>query len=540
MHRPLSVFISYALEDQALMLEFDKHLAALKRSDQIVVWEEGLIIAGDNRKETIQAKLNTADLIICLLSSDYVSMESVWESELIQVYEREKRGECCIIPILLRPCEYYFFGKEVLPKRNNQVYPVVSPQWNNRDEALLTVVKEINKVIKSISGETISEENDDAYADEQELKKRTQEPRVKNKIQDSEVTVGRDLNIGDKKRDTIFAKNVYINNNPNDSTPSSSQLSVEAPFSKFTIETVWGSLPLRRGVPKREVLELDRLQEFSERLMLDFNKKANEDQNLFYFINCCKTQCPENIARRFIHFCDDIFIEYARVADDFDDVYIYDLDIKRDRFLTWDNFWVEFKSRLPSEWGNTIGQPHALREEEFIAFSTTLPENLRRIKRYPVLCEVKANRWASSNEVENHLLYIIEQFSRLPKGTHKFVFIFLIELSDLHRCYCEEEHFISKRYRQIQALQTRNFTYEINPHIFMIELLEHIALVDLKNWLHVLIDTNTRTLDDCIDLLLRALLESMREEEHSLYQEHQCFRMDRLAIMQRYAYNYVK
>ncbi len=76
----------------------------------------------------------------------------------------------------------------------------------------------------------------------------------------------------------------------------------------------------------------------------------------------------------------------------------------------------------------------------------------------------------------------------------------------------------------------------------LVELMDHATAYDVRSWLSGLIDdkSGTRTLDDYFNLLLDCLLRELNPIEKELYQRKKAFNMDRLVIMQRHAYLYLK
>lgn len=510
-----------------------RQLTPMKLSGKIDIWEKGLMMPGENRNEVHREKLNDADIVVVLVSSDYFGTESLCVEELNKADELEKVGSCLIIPVLLRDCDYSHFEEIIIP-RNNGGKTLAVTSWQNQDEALHYVVLEIDRVVRRYSGKQ-EPQNGNNDADSTPGPPAHEAAEVtKNTARENVMTAGGNIKIGDENKGvTKNEGTVNIYNFPEPRIPN--------PPEPLTLENIWNEFPLKKGIPPLKLLELNRMQEFRDELMEDFSNKANEDQNLYYFINCCNSHCPENMAKRFVHFCDDIFIEYARVADGFDDVFVFDVNILRTPVLTWKRFWDEFLDKLPSPWRTAIKIQSPTHELEFDTFIASAHEHLQDEQRYPVLCKVKAMGW-NNGHVDEHLSYFIEQFSRLPKGANKFVFLFLMELNDLHTCICEELHPVTIQHKKIVFLRHKNFQSEIIPHIVVIKLLNHISKTDIKNWLDALLDNERmrKTLEAYYEMLLKALQVEMSEYELQLYEESQRFQMNRLFIMQRHAYQYVK
>src|SRR5262249_34391234 len=69
---PVEVFCSYTSEDEVHLLELMAHLSGLQREGRISIWYDRQIIAGGNRAEAIDTHLETASLILLLVSADFL------------------------------------------------------------------------------------------------------------------------------------------------------------------------------------------------------------------------------------------------------------------------------------------------------------------------------------------------------------------------------------------------------------------------------------------------------------------------------------
>src|ERR1035437_4973604 len=73
--RTISVFFSYSHRDERLRNELEKHLSTLKRSNRIAAWHDRKIMPGEALDNAIDAHLKTADLILLLISADFLDSE---------------------------------------------------------------------------------------------------------------------------------------------------------------------------------------------------------------------------------------------------------------------------------------------------------------------------------------------------------------------------------------------------------------------------------------------------------------------------------
>lgn len=142
------VFFSYCHKDEALRDELAKHLNLLKRQEIITDWHDRSIGAGQEWKDQIDAHLNSARVILLLVSVDFLASEYCWNAEMRRAMERHETGAARVIPIILRPCDWHTapFGKlQALPK---DAKPVT--RWEDQDEALLDVTQGIRKAIAQL------------------------------------------------------------------------------------------------------------------------------------------------------------------------------------------------------------------------------------------------------------------------------------------------------------------------------------------------------------------------------------------------------
>jgi TIR domain/CHAT domain len=168
---PIEVFFSYAHEDEELKNELVKHLSILKRQGVITAWHDREITAGTEWAGEIDRHLNTAHIILLLISSDFLASDYCYDIELAQAMERHATGEACVIPVILREVDWKgaVFGKlQALPKNADPV-----ANWVNRDQAFADVARGIRKAVEELkqqpSPQAISQLSFSSIEIEQEL-----------------------------------------------------------------------------------------------------------------------------------------------------------------------------------------------------------------------------------------------------------------------------------------------------------------------------------------------------------------------------------
>jgi hypothetical protein len=147
--RVIDVFYSYAHLDERLRTELDKHLSLLKRQGVIADWHDRRISAGTEWAGAIDAHLQHAQIILLLVSADFLASNYCYDVELQCAMARHEAGEARVIPIILRAVDWQRapFGKlQALPKDGR---PITS--WPNQDEAFLDVARGIRAVAEEIA-----------------------------------------------------------------------------------------------------------------------------------------------------------------------------------------------------------------------------------------------------------------------------------------------------------------------------------------------------------------------------------------------------
>jgi hypothetical protein len=140
---PLDVFISYSHRDEKLRETLGLHLASLQRQGVIKSWHDRKISAGTEWKQAIDENLNSAEIILLLISENFIASDYCYDLEMERAIARHDAGEARVIPIILKPVDWSGapFGKlQALPKNAK---PVTT--WSNRGEAFLNIAEGIRQ-----------------------------------------------------------------------------------------------------------------------------------------------------------------------------------------------------------------------------------------------------------------------------------------------------------------------------------------------------------------------------------------------------------
>ncbi|HEY0319744.1 MAG TPA: tetratricopeptide repeat protein [Pyrinomonadaceae bacterium] len=152
--QPQEIFHSYAHEDEKLRDELNKHLANLKRQKVITDWYDRDISAGKEWDDEIKTRLNTANIILLLISPDFMNSDYSNDVEVKRAMERHEAGDACVIPVILRPVDWEGAPFSKLQALPTDAKPIT--KWEDKDEAFLNVILGIRKAIQELSGPSAS------------------------------------------------------------------------------------------------------------------------------------------------------------------------------------------------------------------------------------------------------------------------------------------------------------------------------------------------------------------------------------------------
>jgi internalin A len=151
--RPISVLYSYANEDERYKDVLETHLKILQRQGTIHTWSDRKIEGGANWREEIMNELDRADIILLLISSDFLASDFCYDIEMTRALERDANKEARVIPVIVRDCIWTkapFAKLQALPKDGK---PVKS--WPDKDKAWRNVAEGIEKAAEGFRKRTV-------------------------------------------------------------------------------------------------------------------------------------------------------------------------------------------------------------------------------------------------------------------------------------------------------------------------------------------------------------------------------------------------
>lgn len=145
---PLKVFISYSHVDETLKNSLLKHLEPLVRLSLISHWNFRELTPGVEWDPEINRELEKADIVLLLVSIDFINSKYCYDIELDVALDRHETGKCRVIPIVLRDCLWKrtpFSKLQALPRDGKP-----ANSWSDLDEALTNVAEGIHLVAEEI------------------------------------------------------------------------------------------------------------------------------------------------------------------------------------------------------------------------------------------------------------------------------------------------------------------------------------------------------------------------------------------------------
>lgn len=141
------VFISYSKADANHLAKLENHLSVMKRNGTIATWNCRKLLPGEKWDGKIKKELEDADLILFLVSDDFLATDYIWDIEIKRAIERDNdpNDSVRVIPIIVRACDW-----EESPLGVFNTAPKKAEVINSADDidvAWTSVVKDLKKVL---------------------------------------------------------------------------------------------------------------------------------------------------------------------------------------------------------------------------------------------------------------------------------------------------------------------------------------------------------------------------------------------------------
>ena len=141
------VFICYV--DEPHLKKLEVWLAPFERSQQIKIWHRLRVVAGEDWRRQIDQQLRRSDIILMLVTPDFLASDFSYNEEVRHAIERHNAGTAKVIPIIVRPSLLKMTplgALQALPKSGRPIN-----QWATADAAWLDVIQGIEEAILALS-----------------------------------------------------------------------------------------------------------------------------------------------------------------------------------------------------------------------------------------------------------------------------------------------------------------------------------------------------------------------------------------------------
>ncbi|AKM85908.1 toll/interleukin-1 receptor domain-containing protein [Enterobacter ludwigii] len=143
-----TLVFSYSHADEALRNELEKHLSPLKRAGKITTWHDRRIVPGQEFERQIDQYFSEADIILLLISSDFIASDYCYEVEMTNALARHKRGEAVVIPVILRECAWHQLEFGSIMAATIDGKPIT--KFASHDEGYVQVVDAVSRAIAAM------------------------------------------------------------------------------------------------------------------------------------------------------------------------------------------------------------------------------------------------------------------------------------------------------------------------------------------------------------------------------------------------------
>ncbi len=147
-NKKIKIFCSYSHKDEEIKDELEKHLSIYKRIGLIELWTDRKILPGENWSLRINDEIENSDVVLFLVSADFISSDYCFEVEVKKAIKQHEMGQSVVVPIILRECNWEGAPFEYIQGLPTDMKPIVSKHWFSKDEGYNNVSLNLGKIIK--------------------------------------------------------------------------------------------------------------------------------------------------------------------------------------------------------------------------------------------------------------------------------------------------------------------------------------------------------------------------------------------------------
>ena len=150
--RALPLFICYAHANERIVRQLIPGLKVLARRGYIAAWRDTDLVPGEDWDDIIRRRLSEAQIILFMVSRQFLASEYITEHERPLAMELVKQKKAVVVPVLLSDCLWKgedFAGFEKLPRKDEPISSF-SPRdaaWTLVEHGLVRVVEQQRKLV---------------------------------------------------------------------------------------------------------------------------------------------------------------------------------------------------------------------------------------------------------------------------------------------------------------------------------------------------------------------------------------------------------
>lgn len=137
----LELFFSYAHEDARYRERLQRHLSTLRNEGLVADWHDGMLTPGAEWDVEIRARLARADIVVLLVSADFLASDYIARVELQEALRRDRARQSSVVPVVVQPCDWRSTDLGRLQALPRGAKPI--SRWRHPEEAYLDVAQGI-------------------------------------------------------------------------------------------------------------------------------------------------------------------------------------------------------------------------------------------------------------------------------------------------------------------------------------------------------------------------------------------------------------
>jgi hypothetical protein len=157
----IKVFCSFAPQDKIAVDRLEDHLSILKHDGLIEIWHAGKITAGTERERERSIQLQRADIVLLIVSPNYMASQQCYDVEATQAVQMANAG---IVHLAWIPFRRVMHGGAVFSDFPNLLKDgKFIRDWPDKDKPLHEICQEIDALVSQAFSDRLKREENRTY-----------------------------------------------------------------------------------------------------------------------------------------------------------------------------------------------------------------------------------------------------------------------------------------------------------------------------------------------------------------------------------------